>query len=330
MRKRRLDSSIETEISTLPNGERYLQALHKGIYEDAKEIELKITRVDLTVKESDQISPPAEISPQIAIASLTSLNKPEEARKKGCNGGLIQTTDHILDDPTTPPLFKDLYENRRNFIKYLSNLPQTKILISSMLNNVPKHNGEYFKKGLVKLAYGSAIQLSDDEMKTETLTHELKNDSLIDINPELSKNLRGIDPKAFWVVSKAPMELADSISTETYDPSITLAWSIIFGAGRFYYNYLEERKAGQSSISERDIPKEDLKRMVLSSGEYISNFENGNRPLRFKSFELFVKAFYPFLKKYSLATTYSTLVQKFNEKEDKSISSVSDLTTLLC
>ena len=202
------------------------------------------------------------------ILGIVSEDRWDEVQTKSYLTYASHWIDDFLDCPERVSDPARLLEDRHDILSALTNMGPVGQVGFAMANRVP--HPEAIHKTLHRMLYGGLVQRSTDYAERQALVMEYQEVATRYVDPAIIKEIRGVQPEAYWASNKSVLEISNAAEREL-DFTASELWNLVYAAALFYQDADEESALGELNFEEHEMPRlSEMVRMIRIGGKYLS------------------------------------------------------------
>ena len=210
------------------------------------------------------------------ILGIVSEDRWEEIQAKSYLTYASHWIDDFFDCPELAANPRQLLEDRHDIRRALANMGTVGQVGFAMANRIPHPEGVY--KALHRMLYGGLVQRSRDRIQRRALMNEYLEVAPRFVDPALAREIRTLQPAAYWASNKTVLELLNAAETKL-DFTISELWNLVYAPALFYQDADEERARGELSFEAQERPQlVEMIRMIRLGGKYLARMYSTDSP----------------------------------------------------
>jgi hypothetical protein len=258
------NTSLEPIFSTLPCWRSILEAVERGRREFAE----ALSRLGLLGFGSNTSVVHSEeaVTVHAFTLGIVSLGREDEIQTKAFLTFASHWIDDFLDSPQRVENPERMFAERRDIRRTLSGMGRPGQVGFAMADRV-NHPDAVFKS-LHRMLYGGLVQRERNPAIRRSLINEYYNIATQWITPELSSEIRSLQPEAYWTTNKTVLELL-AAAEPAIDFDHAEFWNLIYAPALYYEDSEQERACGELQFDTHDEPRqaEMLKMIRVGAGK---------------------------------------------------------------
>jgi hypothetical protein len=202
------------------------------------------------------------------ILGIPSEDRWEEVQAKSYLTYASHWIDDFFDCPELAGDPAQLMRDRHDLREALTNMGAVGQVGFAMANRVPHPEGVL--KALHRMLYGGLIQRSNSYAERHALVVEYREIATRLIDPTLVRQIRTLQPEAYWATNKTVLELLNAAEKEL-DFTASELWNLVYAPALYYQDAGEERACGELRFEAHEMPRpSEMVRMIRLGGSYLS------------------------------------------------------------
>jgi hypothetical protein len=184
--------------------------------------------------------------------------------------------DDFLDCPERVGDPEQLMEDRHDIRAALANMGPVGQVGFAMANRVP--HPEAIHKTLHRMLYGGLVQRSNCYARRQALVMEYQDVATRFVDPALVKEIRGVQPEAYWASNKSVLEISNAAEKDL-DFTASELWNLVYAAALYYQDSDQERARGELNFEQHEMPRlSEMLKMIRLGGKYLSRIYGADSP----------------------------------------------------
>ncbi|MGH7949153.1 MAG: hypothetical protein ACREQF_08020 [Candidatus Binataceae bacterium] len=216
------------------------------------------------------------------ILGIVSAGRWDEVQTKSYLTYASHWIDDFFDSPTKVGNFDQLLADRCDIRQALSNMGRVGAVGFAMANRVRHRHAVY--KALHRMLYGGLVQRSTERSLRRRLVDEYPEVATQFVDPTLAREIRQLQPEAYWTTNKTVLELLGAAEEELDFNTVEL-WNLVYAPAIYYQDLDEERERGEVSFEGDEGPKlSEMLKMIRLGARYLAQMY-GRDSLQFRQLE---------------------------------------------
>jgi hypothetical protein len=194
------------------------------------------------------------------ILGIVSIGRWEEVKTKSFLTYASHWIDDFFDGDKENGNFSQLMSDRHDIARTLARMGPAGAVGFAMARRA-RHPAAVLR-ALERMLYGGLVQRSTDRSLRRRLVEEYAECATNFVAPELVREIRGLQPEAYWTTNKTVLELLCAAEAKV-DFTIAELWNLVYAPAIYSQDVDEERARGELSFQADEAPRlEDLLRMI--------------------------------------------------------------------
>jgi len=210
----------------------------------------------------------ADIEGHAFILGIVSEDRWDEVQTKSYLTYASHWIDDFFDCPELVAHPAQLMADRHDIRDALANMGPAGQVGFAMANRMPHQRAVY--KALHRMLYGGLVQRSNDRAERRALMREYWDLATRFVDPAVAREIRTLQPEAYWASNKTVLELLNAAETEV-DFTASELWNLVYAPALFYQDADQESARGELSFETPETPQlSEMIRMIRIGGKYLS------------------------------------------------------------
>lgn len=304
--EKELAPKLEALYSQVPNWESILRSVKEG--ENDFIADLKTQGLDKLGIDTSEVHSYSDIEVQAFIVGIPSKDNPYEVATRAYLVFGAHWIDDFFDNPKLGVPFEEIFKDRYDIKKVLTNLGQIGQVGFLLAGKVPHPEGVY--KGLGRMLYGGLVQRSNFREQRVLLTREYQDLGIRLVDGRVAEEIKSIQAEAYLMTNKVVLEFMNA-SESSLDFTVAELWNLIYAPALYYHDIGEEEQSGESSFEGDEKPRdEEMVKMIRIGAKYLSQFSDDKLDLRIQQLQFLLSAFRKNLPD-AIISEYQTIIKQY-------------------
>jgi hypothetical protein len=264
---RMASSPREALYQTIPRWRELIDAVRAGEAEFVESL-AALGLLQRYGKVTSTVHPYDDIEGHAFILGIVSTDRWDEVRTKSYLTYASHWIDDFFDSPELVGNAAQLMEDRHDIRRALENMGAVGQVGFAMANRATHPRAVF--KALQRMLYGGLIQRSSRYAERHALVMEYQDIASSAVDPALVKEIRGLQPEAYWASNKTVLELLNAAEKEL-DFTTSELWNLVYAPALYYQDADEESIHGELSFEEAEVPRlSEMVRMIRLGAKYLA------------------------------------------------------------
>jgi hypothetical protein len=227
-------------------------------------------------KVTSEVHDYGDIEGHAFILGIVSEDRWDEVQTKSYLTYASHWIDDFFDCPDRVGDPAQWIRDRHDVTTALTNMGRAGQVGFAMANRVPHPEGVY--KALQRMLYGGLVQRSKSYAERHALVMEYGEVASRFVDPTLVREIRGVQPEAFWATNKTVIELLHAAEKDL-DFTASELWNLIYAPALYYQDADEESIRGELNFDGQEAPRmSEMVRMIRIGARYLGGLYPPDSP----------------------------------------------------